>query len=120
MRANYPVIFSDEQALASFCDDEERNEMAQRELKYFEKQKTFLFLHPIAIEYADTLEFEHKRRENPGDFMREMMNAEKNVSRYKRLLDTNPKADDETRMKWLKLKSDWESKVRLMQNMLSK
>jgi hypothetical protein len=118
MRKLDPFIDDDSEVLKKFCKLEERSQNAHEELILFSKTKTFKYNHPVTSEYKKTLLLEKMKREAPSDFIKEIANIDKYVSRYKSYLKNKKYKNEEERLKWLKLLSEYEEKQRIVMTLI--
>jgi len=81
-------------------NDDERNHLAFQELEHFSVTGTFLYLHPILKHHKLTNDLDALRKASPERFMNEMVNADKNITRYRSQLKNQKYRDDKERQAW--------------------
>lgn len=86
--------------IRQMVSDDERNRLAFLELEHYQKTGTFLFKHPILSKHNLTNELEALRKASPSRFMKEMVNADKNITRYRSLINNNKFKSEEERLGW--------------------
>jgi hypothetical protein len=99
--------------------DDERNRLAFFELEHYQKTGAFLYKHPILVKYKLTNDLEQLRKASPERFMSELVNADKNITRYRSLIKNNKYKDEEERMAWEGHIGDLSDKLGIMKLLIS-
>lgn len=121
MKALDPILddATDEQ-IAQYVDDDYRNHLAFIELSNYEKTGEFLYVHPILKGQARQNELEILRKTNPGEFTRQMVNAQKSIERYTSRINQLKYKDDTELADWARLIESYTEKLSMMQKLISK
>lgn len=109
----------DEKTLGEFVETDIRNQLAFMELTHFEKNKTFLFEHPLTKRFKKRNDLDALRKSNPARFANELINADKNITRYRSYIENKKYKDDKEKQSWLTLIQEYVSKKQLMQELLA-
>lgn len=86
--------------IAALLRDEERNILAFKELEHYNAHSSFLYVHPLTQSHKQTNELDRLRRADPARFSQELINADKNITRYRSLLKNKKYKDKEERIAW--------------------
>ena len=99
-----------------------RNRQAQQELVNFEKNKTFLYIHPFTEEekfYRDQrTKLYEIRYKYPEKFIQEITNTQQNIRRIESNIRTGKYKDEKERISWQKNLSKAKGKLRALKEML--
>lgn len=121
MKALDPILDSaNNQQLAAFIADDDRNHLAFLELSHFEKTGEFLFVHPILEGQAKQNALEILRKTNPVEFTRQMVNAQKSIERYTSRINQQKYKDETELADWQQLIESYTAKLNMMQTLISK
>jgi hypothetical protein len=110
---------SDHSLLASFCDDDERNTLAFAELHQYNKNATFLYMHPILAEQSLLTRLTNLLQSDPMQFMNEITNSNNNIARYMSRISLEKYRGEEERLAWLSIIEKEKAKLNLMQKLIS-
>jgi hypothetical protein len=99
--------------------DDERNRLSFLELEAYQKTGAFLYKHPILTKHKTTNDLEALRKANPERFMSELVNADKNITRYRSQIKNNKYKDDEERIAWEGHISGLSEKLGIMKRLIS-
>lgn len=121
MEALDPVLdVATSETIAAFCTDDERNQLAFLELSYFENHGEFLYLHPLLQNQAHENELEILRKSNPGEFTKQMVNAQKSIERYTSRINSGKYKNETELADWSALIVFYSKKLEMMQALISK
>ena len=95
------------------------NRLAFVELEYYEKHGTFKGDHPIVRRYRLLNKLNRLRRNDPGQFTKDMVNASKGITRYQSLIRTEKHKDLEERVTWENLIKEYQEKLEIMEELIS-
>ena len=114
-----PVLSLDQgEAIERFCDAEDRNDQAQRELKSYESTRSFLFIHAITQQYQSSMQLEKQVSQDPGSFSQALFNAINNLNRYRSKLNQKRYRDELERLTWLNKIEEYEKLIDLMKKIM--
>ena len=99
--------------------DDERNRLAFLELGHFNKIGTFLYKHPILKKHKLSNDLDAMRKASPDRFMSEMVNADKNITRYRSMIKNNKYRDTEECTTWEGHIKDMSEKLDIMKGLIS-
>lgn len=103
-----------------FIDADSNNHLAFLELSYYEKHKTFLYLHPLLTRYKLEADLNELRVNNPEEFMNQSINASKSITRYQSLINNKKYKDKEEMESWLALIREYNDKLSIIKSLISK
>ena len=101
MKKANETLENDASLLSSFCDDDERNTLAFAELHQYDKNSTFLYLHPILAHQSLLTRLTALLQSDPMAFMNEITLSNNNISRYVSRINQEKYRGDEERLAWL-------------------
>jgi hypothetical protein len=110
---------NDKQVL-SFTDADCRNHLAFLELSSYEKDKVFLYVHPLLQAYKLEIELNQLRIVDPEKFMNQTVNLSNNITRYQSKINNNKYKDDDEKAGWLSIIKDCQLKLSIIKSILSK
>lgn len=99
--------------------DDERNHLAFLELDSYNRTGEFLYKHPILQSHKMQNDLEALRKSNPDRFMAELVNADKNITRYQSMLRNKKYKDEEELTRWQKHIEVCNAKLKIMQQLIS-
>jgi hypothetical protein len=105
--------------LRQMVTDDERNHLAFLELDNFSKHGAFLYKHPILKQHKLHNELDALRRASPDRFMNEMVNADKNITRYRSMIKNNKYRDPQEKVTWEGHVKNMEEKLEIMKKLIS-
>jgi len=111
---------ANDETAQTFVNADTRNHIAFLELSHYEKNKTFLYKHPLLIEYKLEKELEQLRKLDPEKFMRDLINADKSITRYRSQISNKKYKNDDERADWMHIIEEYSSKLSLMKQLISK
>lgn len=100
--------------------DDLSNHLAFLELESFNNEGKFIYNHPILAEYRHEKQLEALRKADPERFMNDLINADKNITRYKSQIKNEKYKTKEELIKWQQLISDYETKLKLMKEIIAR
>lgn len=109
----------DEAMLNEFVETDIRNQLAFMELTQYEKHKTFIYEHPLTLRHKKANDLDALRKANPARFTSELINADKNITRYRSYIENNKYKDEKERQSWLSLVESYTEKKEIMQRLLA-
>lgn len=110
---------ANDQQVAMFTDADTRNHLAFVELTTYQNTKAFAYLHPLLLDYKLHNELNQLRQINPEKFMNELVNANKNITRYQSLINNNKYKDEDELAKWQGIIKDCANKLDVMKKIIS-
>ena len=99
--------------------DDERNHLAFLELDSYNRTGEFLYRHPILQSHKMQNDLEALRKSNPDRFMAELVNADKNITRYQSMMRNKKYKDEEELTRWQKHVDACNAKLKIMQQLIS-
>ena len=96
------------------------NHLAFVELSNYNEHGRFLYKHPILAAYKIENELEKLRKVNPAGFMTDLVNADKNVTRYRSQLKNKKYKNEVERQSWLRLIEEYTTKLVVMKELISR
>ena len=99
--------------------DDERNILAFNELAAYNGAGSFLYVHPLTVARKQEDDLDRLRRADPARFSKELINADKNITRYKSQLKNRKYKDIEERHAWEAHIIKFEKKKKIMARLLS-
>ena len=95
------------------------NRLAFVELEYYQKHRTFKGVHPIVSRYRLYNELNRLRHSDPDQFMKDLVNTNKSITRYESLIRTGKHRDTEERVQWESLIQQFQNKLEIMKELIS-
>lgn len=121
MRSLDPVLDSaNDEQMGQFTEADTLNHLAFLELKSYENNKTFLYKHPILLEYKQENELRQLLYSDVSKFMAEITLTQNNINRYKSYINTKRYKNEEEKNAWFDLIKDHNTKLSIMQRLISK
>jgi hypothetical protein len=105
--------------IAALIKDDERNILAFKELANYNATGSFLFIHPLTLQHKQTDSLDRLRKADPARFSKELINADKNITRYRSLLKNRKYKDKEERLAWENHIAKFLAKKEIMARLLS-
>jgi hypothetical protein len=105
-------------AISRYCDAEDRNDQAQRELKNYESTHSFLFVHAITQQYQSSIQLESQVLHDPESFSQALFNAKNNLAKYRSKLNQNRYRDELERLTFAKKIEEYEKLIDLMKKIM--
>ncbi len=105
--------------IKKLIDDDERNLLGFRELESYNSTHTFLYVHPLLKKYKLESDLERLRKSNPERFMKELINADKSITRYQSLINNRKYKDKQERLSWQNHIKKFREKKEIMKRLLS-
>jgi hypothetical protein len=96
------------------------NHLAFCELEAYNETGKFLYKHPILATYIQEKKLESLRKADPERFMNDLINADKSITRYKSQIKNNKYKNKEELIKWQNLINDYETKLKLMKEIIAR
>lgn len=96
------------------------NHLAFCELDEYNKTGKFLYKHPILAAYRQDKKLEALRKADPERFMNDLINADKSITRYKSQIKNKKYKNQEELIKWQKLITDYENRLKLMKEIIAR
>lgn len=116
-----PVLDSaNDQQVGQYIDADTRNHLAFLELRQYEQHKTFLFKHPILLDYKQENELKQLLISNAGKFMTEIVNTQNNINRYQSYINNKKYKNDDELSNWLAIIKQETNTLTIMQRLISK
>lgn len=121
MKQINPVLDStpSNENIGRFIDAEIRNNICFTELQYYEKHNTFMGIHPFTKEYQDECRLAWLLKEDTKQFMSELVNADKNITRYESQIKNKKYKDEEQLRDWLNHIEKFKATLKIMQTLIS-
>jgi hypothetical protein len=119
MKLSNDELENDSSLIASFCDDDERNTLAFAELHQYNKNSTFLYMHPILAEQSLLTRLTTLLQSDPLAFMNEITLSNNNIARYMSRINGAKYRGDEERLAWLAIIQKEKGKLIIMQELIS-
>ena len=117
----YPFLDSaDDVIVSEYVDADTRNHLAFLELSQYNKDSTFIYLHPLLKSYKLEVELNQLRKINPEKFMNELVNANKNITRYQSQINSKKYKTIEEMNGWLAIIAEYTDKLSIMKRLISK
>jgi hypothetical protein len=111
---------ANDQEVIEYIDADTRNHLAFLELSKYEKDKTFLYLHPLLTRYKLEVSLNELRINNPEEFMNQSINASKSITRYQSQINNKKYKDKEELETWLALIREYNDKLSIIKTLISK
>ena len=102
-----------------FVDADTRNHLAFLELSKYEKDKTFLYLHPLLLSYKAENDLNQLRFSNPDEFMNQTINASKSITRYQSMINNNKYKDKDELASWQAIIREYSDKLSMIKRLIS-
>lgn len=96
-----------------------RNRLAFVELEHYQEHHTFKGDHPIVSRYKLLNELNRLRYSDPDQFMKDLINASKGITRYQSMIKTSKFKDDQERVLWETMIKQFKEKLQIMQDLIS-
>jgi len=119
MKQAESALDTDASLLACFCEDDERNTLAFAELHQYNKNRTFIYQHPILAVHSLRTRLSTLLQSDPGAFMSEVTNSNNNIARYTSRINQGKPKGEEERIAWLAIIDREQAKLKLMQELIS-
>ena len=106
------------QIVSEFVNNDIRNHHAFQELDSYNRTKRFVYLHPLTKRHQLTNELDALRKASPTLFRKEMVNADKSISRYNSAIKNNKAKTEEERQNWMQLINEYKEKLEIMERLI--
>lgn len=106
--------------ISQMVKDDIRNRLAFLELEHYNKHHKFLYKHPILKDYKLHNDLDRLRKASPERFMNELVNADKNITRYESRIRNRKYRDEEEKQTWLNHIEDFKQKLEIMKKLIAK
>ena len=104
----------------AYTEADTRNHLAFLELEQYNNTATFAYIHPLLTAYKLEQELNQLRRVNPEQFMNDLINASKNITRYRSMINSKKYKSNEELKDWLAIIEDYQNKLTIMKTLISK
>jgi hypothetical protein len=105
--------------MAALLHDEERNILAFKELEHYNAHGSFLYVHELTLKHKQYNKLERLRRADPEGFGKELINADKSITRYKSMIKNRKYKDRAERVAWEQHIIKFEEKKEIMARLLA-
>ena len=105
--------------IKKLLDDDERNLLGFRELESYNNSHTFLYVHPLLKKHKLESDLERLRKSNPERFMKELINADKSITRYQSLINNRKYKNKQELAAWRQHIQKFREKKEIMKQLLS-
>ena len=120
MQALHTVIDSQSDRAGEMVADDLSNHLAFVELGEYNKSAKFVYKHPLLAAHKQQKALEAMRKADPERFMTDLINADKSITRYKSQIKNEKYKTKEELIKWQNLIAEYESKLSLMKDIISR
>jgi len=111
---------ADDAQATIFVDADTRNHLSFLELSNYEKNKAFLYLHPLLQAYKLEVELNQLRVNDPDMFMNQTVNIKNNIARYQSMINNNKYKNEDEKANWLAIIKDCYLKLSIVKTLISK
>ena len=119
VRLNPVLDSANDEQMHQYTDADFRNHIAHLELKHFEQHKTFLFKHPLLLQFKLENELRTLKTVNPRKFIQEITNTSKNITRYQSQITNNRFKNEEEKQNWLDIIKECNMKISVIQTIIT-
>lgn len=105
--------------IAGLIVNDIENKQCFEELKHYNDNGQFLFIHSLTKELQETDRLRAMRKNDPEQFTSELVNCDKSITRYKSQIKNEKYKSPQELGDWLSLLKDYELKRKLLTQIIS-